>query len=86
MKPDRIICSVDVDRDVYDTFQSIVRKHGRNVKGSITEYMESVIRYDTPNPDTIFAIQEAEALKKNPNKKVYHSFSEVLEELANDED
>lgn len=26
-------------------------------------------QYDTPNADTILAIQEAEALKKDPNKK-----------------
>lgn len=41
--------------------------------------------YDTPNADTILAIQEVEALKKDPNKRVYSSFSEALEELAGDE-
>ncbi len=49
------------------------------------QYMQSVIRYNTPNADTILAIWEAEALKKGPNKHVYNSFSEVLEELADDE-
>jgi len=44
--------------------------------------MQSVIQYDTPNADTILAIRD---LKKNPNKKVYNSFSEVLEELESDE-
>lgn len=34
-----------------------------------------------PNADTILAIQEVEALKKDPNKKVYGSFGEILEEL-----
>ena len=47
--------------------------------------MQSVIQYDTPNADTILAIQEVETLKKDPNKRVYSSFSEVLEELADDE-
>lgn len=34
---------------------------------------------DTPNADTISAIQEVESLKKDPNKQVYSSFSEVLQ-------
>lgn len=65
-------------------FKSIVSKHGENVKGNIVKYMKSVIRYDIPNADTIMAIQEVQDLKKDPNKKVYNSFSEVLEDLEND--
>ena len=74
-----------MDRDVYNTFKSIISKHGQNVKGSIVKYMQSVIQYGTPNADTILAIQEADALKNDPNKKVYSSFDEVLEELGDDE-
>lgn len=85
MKPDTVTCSFVMDRDVYDAFKSVVSKHGQNVKGSIVQYMQSVIRYNNPNADTILAIREAEALKKDPNKRVYNSFSEVLEELADDE-
>ena len=85
MKTDIITCSFVMDRKVYNMFKGIVSKQGQNVKGSIVRYMESVIRYDTLNPDTILAIQEVEALKKDPNKKVYSSFDEVLEELADDE-
>ena len=43
--------------------------------------MQSVIKYDTPNADTILAIQEVQALKKSPDKKVYANFSEILEEI-----
>lgn len=43
--------------------------------------MKSDIQYDTPNANTISAIQEVQALKKDPNKKIYGSFSEILEEL-----
>lgn len=85
MKSDMITCSFVMNRDVYNTFKSIVTRQGQNVKGSIVRYMQSVIQYDTPNADTILAIHEVEALKKNPNKKVYSSFNEVLEELADDE-
>lgn len=43
------------------------------------------MKYDTPNAETILAVQEVEELKKDPNKRIYSSFSEVLEELAVDE-
>ena len=85
MKSDTITCSFVMNRDVYNAFKSIVSRQGENVKGNIVRYMESVIRYDTPNADTILAIKEVERLKKDPNKKIYSSFSEVLEELEKDE-
>ncbi len=85
MDTNNVTCSFVMDRDVYNTFKSIITKHGENVKGNIVKYMQSVIKYDTPNADTILAIQEVQALKKDANKKVYHSFSEVLEELDNDD-
>ena len=47
--------------------------------------MQDVILYDTPNADTILAIKEVQELKQNPNKKVYKSFSEVLEKLDGNE-
>lgn len=85
MKSDMVTCSFVMDRNVYNTFKSVISKQGENVKGNIVKYMQSVIQYDTPNADTILAIQEVEALKKDPNKRVYRSFSEVLEELSDDE-
>lgn len=81
---DTVTCSFVMDRNTYNAFKSIVSRNGQKVKGNIVQYMESVIRYDTPNADTILAIQEVEALKKDPNKRVYSSFSEVLEELADE--
>lgn len=85
MSTNTITCSFVMDRDVYNTFKGIVSKNGENVKGNIVRYMQSVIKYDTPNADTILAIQEVQELKKDPNKKIYSSFSEVLEELDSDE-
>lgn len=69
MKSDMVTCSFVMDRDFYNTFKSIVSKNGENVKGNIVRYMQSVIQYDTPNADTILAIQEVQSLKKDPNKK-----------------
>lgn len=85
MNTNTVTCSFVMDRDVYNTFKSIVCKHGENVKGNLVRYMQSVIQYDTPNADTILAIQEVQKLKKDPNKKIYNSFSEVLEELDTDD-
>ncbi|MDE7362451.1 MAG: hypothetical protein K2N38_11015 [Oscillospiraceae bacterium] len=85
MSANTVTCSFVMDRDVYNEFKGIVSRHGENVKGNIVRYMQSVIRYDTPNADTILAIQEVQALKKDPDKKIYGSFSEVLEELDNDD-
>lgn len=85
MNNSTVTCSFVMDRDTYNTFKSIVSKNGENVKGNIVRYMQSVIKYDTPNADTIMAIQEVQELKKDPNKRVYSSFSEVLKELDEDE-
>ena len=84
MKSDLITCSFVMDRNVYNAFKSIVSNHGQNVEENIVRYMQSVIQYGSSNVDTILAIQEVETLKKDPNKKVYGSFSEVLEDLTDE--
>ncbi|MCM1333480.1 MAG: hypothetical protein NC084_03360 [Bacteroides sp.] len=43
--------------------------------------MKDTICNETPNADTISAIREVQALKNDPDKRVYRSFGEVLEEL-----
>lgn len=84
MSTNKITCSFTVDRDIYNAYKSIVVKGGENVKGNLIRYMLNVINYETPNADTISAIKEVEELKKNPNKKTYASFSELLEDITNE--
>ena len=84
MSTNKITCSFTVDRDVYNAYKSIVVKGGENVKGNLIRYMLNVINYETSNADTISAIKEVEELKKNPNKKTYASFSELLEDITNE--
>lgn len=84
MDKNTVTCSFVMNRDVYNAFKSIVSKNGENVKGNIVRYMQNVIKYDTPNADTIMAICEVQELKNNPNKKVYSSFADVLKELEED--
>lgn len=85
MDKDTVTCSFTMDRKIYNMFKSIVARHGENVKGNLVSYMQEVILYDTPNADTILAMKEVRRLKEDPDKKIYKSFGEVLEELENDE-
>ncbi|MCD7949815.1 MAG: hypothetical protein LUG12_06130 [Erysipelotrichaceae bacterium] len=79
-----VTCSFTLDRDIYNAYKSIVVKNGENVKGNLIRYMQNVIQYETPNADTIEAIQEVQLLKADPNKKTYNSFSEILKELEDE--
>ena len=81
MSSDTVTCSFVMDRRIYDAYKKIVSVNGENVKGNLVRYMQNVIRYNTPNADTIQAIQEVNALEADPNKKTYHSFAEILEDL-----
>lgn len=85
MNNNTVTCSFVMDRELYNAYKSVVCKNGENVKGNLVRYMQSVVRYDTPNVDTLLAIREAQELKNNPDKRVYSSFSEVLEEVFEDE-
>ena len=84
MNSNSVTCSFTLDRETYNAYKSIISANGENVKGNIVSYMQSVIQFKTPNADTIQAIEEVQELKNNPNKKIYSSFSQILEEL-NDE-
>lgn len=79
-----VTCSFTMDRDTYNAYKSIVTRNGENVKGNIINYMLDVIKYETPNAETIAAIKEVQELKANPNKKTYNSFAELLGDIDND--
>lgn len=81
MNQNTVTCSFTMDRDIYNAYKSIIVRNGENVKGNIVRYMKSVIQYEIPNAETIAAIEEVQELKKNPNKKTYSSFEELLEDL-----
>lgn len=81
MEENRVTCSFTMDRDVYNAYKSIVVRNGENVKGNLVKYMKSVIRHEIPNRETLAAIEEVKALKKNPHKKTYDSFAALLEDL-----
>lgn len=79
-----VTCSFSMDRTLYNDYKSIVAKNGENVKGNLVRYMQKVVLNNTPNADTILAIEEVQKLKTNPNKKTYGSFSEIMKEIDNE--
>lgn len=82
MNQNTVTCSFTMDRDIYNAYKSIVARGGENVKGNIVRYMKSVIQYETPNAETIAAIQEVEEMKKNPSLyKGYTDVDEMIRDL-----
>lgn len=77
-----VTCSFSMDRDTYNAFKSIVVSNGENVKGNIVRYMQNVIRYETPNSETIEAIEEVQRMKADPSiGKTYTDVDEMMKEL-----
>ena len=79
-----VTCSFTLDRDIYNAYKGIVVKNNQNVKENLINYMLDVIKYETPNAETIEAIKEVQRLKKDPNKKTYNSLSEMLAEIEDE--
>lgn len=70
-----VTCSFTVDRELYNTYKSIVVADGQNVKGNLTQFMRDVIAYETPNAETIAAVAEVEAMKAEP--AAYKGYTDV---------
>ena len=80
--PNLVTCSFSMDRQTYNEFKSIVVRHGENVKGNIIKYMMNVIASNTPNPETIEALEEVKAMKKNPSLgKSYHDANAMMRDI-----
>ena len=77
-----VTCSFTMDRDTYDAFKSIVVKNHQNVKGNLIRYMQYVINYETPNAETIDAIEEVQRMKADPTLgKTYGSVDDMMGDL-----
>lgn len=83
-KSNSVTCSFTMDRDVYNAYKSVVSAYGENVKGNLVRYMKNVIKYETPNAETIEAIEEVRNLKENSNKKTYSSFAGLMKDIDNE--
>lgn len=66
---------------------------GFNMTTALTTFVKQAVREqripfditrNIPNEETIQAIEEVKRLKKDPDKKVYANFAELLEEIQHD--
>ena len=85
--------NIRLDSEIKKKAQKIFADLGLDTTTAINIFLRQVIRTnglpfeikaDTPNEETIEAIKEIETLKNNPNKKVYYTFSELLEDVDKD--
>lgn len=81
-KNNTVTCSFSMDREVYNTFKSIITRNGENVKGNLIRYMQNVIKYEIPNAETIAAIEEVQRMKADPTSgKTYNNIDEMMRDL-----
>lgn len=82
--------TIRMNREVKAEAQEIFASLGIDMTTAVNVFLRQAImfkgfpfdvRIDTPNEETLAAIHEVQELKKNPNKKTYGSFSELLEDL-----
>ena len=81
-KNDKVTCSFVMDRATYNAYKSVIAKSGETVKASLVKFMKNAIQYETPNAETIEAIKEVEAMKKDPSiGTTYESVDEMIGDI-----
>lgn len=82
--------TVRMDEDMKKQADELFSDLGLTLSAAVTIFVKQSLREqgipfaltrDILNRKTREAIKEVELLKKDPNKKTYYSFSEILEEL-----
>jgi hypothetical protein len=81
-KNNTVTCSFSLNRDIYNAYKSVVSRNGESVKGNIVKYMLNVINYDTPNVETIEALEEVKKMKSDKTiGKTYSTVDEMMVDL-----
>ena len=82
--------TIRMNREIKQEAQEIFSALGMDMTTAINVFLRQAIyfkgfpfdvRLDIPNEETMAAINEVKELKKDPNKKTYGSFAELLEDL-----
>ena len=82
--------TIRTNREIKREAQEIFSALGMDMTTAINVFLRQAIyfkgfpfdvRLDIPNEETMAAINEVKELKKDPNKKTYGSFAELLEDL-----
>ena len=82
--------TIRTNREIKQEAQEIFSALGMDMTTAINVFLRQAIyfkgfpfdvRLAIPNEETMAAINEVKELKKDPNKKTYGSFAELLEDL-----
>ena len=85
--------NIRMDEDLKRDFDALCNDLGLTMTAAFTVFAKTVVRRqripfeiskDIPNAETIAAIEEVQEMKKNPNKRLYNNFSELLQEVEAD--
>lgn len=85
--------TIRMDEELKKQAEELFADLGLNMTTAFTTFVKQAVREqripfmisrDIPNQQTVQAIEEIQMLKKDPNKKSYVSFSELLEEVENE--
>ncbi len=85
--------NIRIDEDLKKEFDNLCNKLGLTMTTAFNIFAKTVVRQqripfeislDIPNAETIAAIKEVQEMKKDPKKKLYSSFDELLKDIEND--
>ena len=85
--------TIRMDEDLKKQAEELFADLGMNMTTAIVTFTQQAVREQAipfvisrniPNEETIQAIKEVERLKKDPNKRTYSSFDELLKEVEAD--
>ena len=86
--------NVRIDTDLKQSAEALFNDLDLNMSSAITMFLKSAVSHDgipfevkrmTPNAETIAALAEYDAMKKNPGSyKRYGSFDDVMDEVLGD--
>ncbi|MBT9774922.1 type II toxin-antitoxin system RelB/DinJ family antitoxin [Clostridium sp. MCC353] len=85
--------TIRIDEELKKQADELFADLGFNMTTALTAFVKQAVREqripfiisrNVPNQETMQAIEEIQKLKKEPNKKTYSSFSELLEEVENE--
>lgn len=85
--------NIRMDENLKQDFDRLCSELGLSMTTAFNIFARTVVRQhgipfpvslDTPNAETLAAISEVQRMKQDPDKKLYSSFSELLNELEAD--
>ena len=85
--------NIRMDEGLKQDFDRLCNDLGLNMTAAFNIFAKAVVRQngipfpvmlDVPNTETRAAIAEVQRMKRDPNRKLYSSFSELLSEVEAD--